>query len=81
MGQGHCNRQSPKAEGITILVPSLEPDYVRWCAACESYVATKNFYGDARRSTGRTSDCKSCDNKHRLERRRKADAKKRAHIL
>ena len=76
MGQGHCNRQSPKAEGITILVPSLEPDDVRWCAACNSYVATKDFYMDAGRSTGRTSYCKSCDNKHRVARALKAKIKK-----
>ena len=71
MGLGHCNGQSPKAKSITILVPSLEPDDVRWCYACESYVATKYFYGDAGRSTGRTSYCKACDNKQRVERERK----------
>ena len=75
MGQGHCSGQGSKAKSITILVPSLEPDDVRWCAACESYVATKEFYGDVGRSVGYTTYCKACDNKHRAERRRKAKMK------
>ena len=76
MGQGHCSGQGSKAEGITILVPSLEPDDVIWCSACESYVATKNFYGDVGRSTGRTAYCKECDNKHRVARALKSKIKK-----
>ena len=76
MGSGYCSGQSSTAKSITILVPSLEPDDVRWCPGCESYVATKRFYGAAGRSTGRGSYCKSCDNKHRVARRRKAQAEK-----
>jgi hypothetical protein len=66
-------RSFTHGEPIVIDISDFPSDWlVKWCGACGKNKPIKEFYSNISKPNGLSSECRSCNNSHRVARRRNA---------